>query len=450
MRLSSLIAAIALLVFAVTGPGALAQSSSSSSGLLAPPITGVPSSGTSAPSGSSNSLSAICGSTLQQAASPTAAEQGSSTFTQLVTYCQAAQQAQKAANDDAMLWKVWAGVAGICTTACITSFTMAHEALGKVCMMTNIGASVTSAIVTQNFASSLMGLAPIGLGLANKGHSSSASSSSGGSGKHGDIAACLSAATATIEVFTTEKDESSQQQTENTNLQAASQLSNTGSASSSGTTSATPISPTSDTTASSLSVAGAPSLTVEKGTNFAQTGDGSATCNTPGFACALAMDSQLPSFVSSPGFASELQKNSGLDPDQFMNSTQTPAQAILGASGGAGMNSSGLQTYAGMLGDLAAQFQGGEPPNSVYAGGHGGGGGGGGAAPDDTAAFGAAMAGLMKTLNPNAEKEKAEGHSANNISFPTRTPAYNADDPSFSIFDRVSFRYRYVSERLER
>ncbi len=164
------------------------------------------------------------------------------------------------------------------------------------------------------------------------------------------------------------------------------------------------------------------------------------------------MDSSCRRFVGTPGFGSELQGNSGQDPNQFLNGEQTPAQAILGAEGGAGLNGTGLQNYASLLGDTAAQFQGGEPPGSVYAGG-GGGAGAAAGAPDDTAALSSAMAGLMKTLNPGAEKEKIEAQSLNVIfqKQAGRAPSsLNPDDPTVSIFDRVSSRYRFVSDQLDR
>src|SRR5262245_36415536 len=73
---------------------------------------------------------------------------------QKLTYCAAAKDSKSAASKNSLLFKVWAGVAGVCTTACVASF-FSFGGANMACTGASIGGGVTDAVVTKEFTSGL-------------------------------------------------------------------------------------------------------------------------------------------------------------------------------------------------------------------------------------------------------------------------------------------------------
>lgn len=93
---------------------------------------------------------------------------GSASGAQKKAYCDAAKISYKAADDTKTMMKVWAGVAAVCTAACVAKPVSGQHRpwLGVLCQGSNIAGGVASAAVTKNYAMGLMGLAAGAFGLA--------------------------------------------------------------------------------------------------------------------------------------------------------------------------------------------------------------------------------------------------------------------------------------------
>jgi hypothetical protein len=365
--------------------------------------------------------------------------------TQKLAYCKAAQESQSAATSNGALWKVWAGVAGVCTTACLASFAGVGAAMGPVCTYSGIGAGVTDAIVTKNFMGGLMS---VGTSLAGK------FMGSGGKAADGSVkknwAACLTAATATLSTFTDKTAESQASDTENQNLTSAAALGpiknamtiNMGLTNTTGT-------------AQPISVAAGGVINGQSPTATTANVDPCKEAQLSGgktVACAASKDPGLANIIGNPAFNPALQNAAGTGLNGFVDQAKDPGAAIAAATG----TSLGSEA-TGKLGDLVAAAgrainteNAPTPADSTYAG--GGGGAGHAAAPEGDGGMGEAMAKLMGGLNPGATDTATALKNfrfVNGVKVPStlRGPA-SEDDRNISLFDRVTYRYYFVGRRI--
>ena len=433
------------------------------------------SSGSSSGGNSANDFDSVCADILAKSTDGKnhSAELGGQ-FAIKLQYCQAAKTAKDAGSQNGLLWKVWAGVAGICTYACISSFMASPHMM--LCTGANIGASVTDGVMTKNYMSSLMSLGTSVAGYAIY----KSTKTDGKPGK--DFGSCLSAATATMTTFSKKKAESAENDAMKSSLDAARAIlalntsggSSTSSSSSSGGAAPVSVTPPNPQGPGGFDPGTNKPPTITSNDNPGNNLPGGSACAALGnpmhlagaamsaiTSCALASDKTLPKFVSNPGFPSEIGKNTGLDPSKFFDGAKDPAAAILTSTGGAGLSPSDARLLANGLGDAERKFNS-ETGDSQYAatggksvlGGSGNSGAGGGIDP----VMGEMMANLMKQLNPGAGgpeggdgKGKGEPDVVEYRPDADRGPAtltYNPDDPAYSLFERVSYRYRLVNPRV--
>jgi hypothetical protein len=168
-------------------------------------------------------------------------------------YCQSAKLAKEGAATNDTLWKVWAGVAGLCVAACAATY--AGQAYADyVCMAGNLAGGVTDAVKTQEY----MGLATTAVGLGVQGAMKSglagkmfgngaskaatagtqpagqaAGQSAGQAGgqaggqaasSNGNMSSCLAGAAAGVQSFAKNQAKQDQEQAMKDNLDAANSL----------------------------------------------------------------------------------------------------------------------------------------------------------------------------------------------------------------------------------
>jgi hypothetical protein len=184
--------------------------------------------------------------------------------------------------------------------------------------------------------------------------------------------------------------------------------------------------------------------------------EGAGGCDKPnaGFAtqasCASASDATLPGFVKDPGFSSALQKATGMSPDDFASRAGsdglggTLGSTLAGLGGG---TTAAAEKAAALVAALEARAH--DDIGGAYAGGgHGGGGAGGGGGGED-GGLDKMMAGIMAQFGGKKDDESKKGVGM--LAFgdkAKRYPANVADDRRVSIFERVSNRYLFVTQRV--
>lgn len=381
--------------------------------------------------------------------------------TQWQQYCQAAEDAKKGASTDNTLFVVYAGVAAVCTGACVMQFTGYGAAQASVaCSGTGIAGAATDAILTKNYTSALASVAMGGIGAYQGVQNVTAGTAPQGISK---IMPCVSAAMAAGQSFMRKSNADKQNKTAKENLADAEKLKGQKAQltqNTSGMSGLTP--PRLPSLGSSGSGGGGGGEGGGGGTSGITGGTTQAASDAPvsdcgraasggtfkdHVACALAQDQKLAPIVSHPNFLKDLQTTTGLTPDEFLEKAETlgPTGAIGSVSSGFGPG--GAEKLQAALQQVAEHVASGEvDTDSAYAGGGGGGGGGGGSG---DSGMSAALAGLMEKLNPKDEKDsnpgKNDGLKYANAHF-SRDPA--AEDKEVSIFDRISYRYARVSPRL--
>jgi hypothetical protein len=383
----------------------------------------------------------------------TASSGNTGAATQALQYCQAAKSSQSAANADGILWKVWAGVAGVCAAACVSSLA-GHPWNQWVCAGTDIAGAATDGIITKQFATALMSVGTAVGGvvinqITNEGKEA---------GKKKDIGSCLSAAMAGYQVYAKYTDEKSQNTSVNSNLQSAASVESEATAvSEASAAAAAPTSNTSSALAGSVGVTGSGTTTaqaaVTKSTSAPAACSGVTTSTSAlsaQIACATASDSNLPSFVNNPGFASNFQKATGTSLGSFMASNDSPSSALASAMGG-GLSPSQSATLAAAIKQMDNKLNP-DVEGSTYAGGGGLNGGAEASNNPDLSAVGDAVSSLLKQLNPDGTSKDPQGAksgiSAVVFANRNRTPAAVTQDSSLSIFDRVTYRYIFVGRRV--
>lgn len=397
---------------------------------------------------------------------------------QKLEYCKAAEAARKGAKINKVLSATWIGVAGICATACAT--TWAAGTLQPLCTISNLSATGVDAITTANFTGALMSLMPQimtgGLSasslkfgslekrafeVGNKAFKEAhvAAKQEGLKGEaafnkadkigteaeqkeinSGRKSACISAATAGIAALTKSKSASSMSKTAKENIASAARVAQAG-----GTTVAMNqalINPgsgdgyaTNDPTQLGSSGSGGTS-----GGGSYKSECESLESTSAAIECALASDPSLPSMVRSPEFQKQFEANSGFPFSDLLKNEGSAGGALAQAMGG-GLPASdaGKLTAAIQAAELAVY---GGDTGSAYAG------GGGAAQPE-----GDPMLDAMQGMLANLQGQLGEGETpaggtgvdAVTLANERRPASIIAEDRSLNLFDRVSYRYRKVS-----
>jgi hypothetical protein len=405
----------------------------------------------------------ICKTTLEDkdSSTPQAAQK--------LQYCKAAKSAKEAFTANDTLWKVWAAVGGVCVSACALSF----AGIGNqfVCIGVNVAAGVTDGVLTENFMGAMMAIGGSVAGyMVNESFSNNgktAANDAQQNTKQGtskvkeafkaeqkDIGACIIAATAGIQIYMKMQAKETSKKTAETNLASAQAL-NESAATSTDTAVSAPT-PTPDPTATNYAAGGSARPEVISGSSTSgSSGNPCSGLNTSNgysntnigmaISCAIASDPNLPKYVSTPKFADDFKKSSGIDLGNFLNNSSSPEGAMIAASSGVLKPDQASRLGAAMkdLGQQVARRE----PNSAYSSGGGGFNHGGGSDPG----MEGMLAGLMNQFMPKQEGDGSQGTSTlPQIIFANQNkPAASIpEDRTLSIFDRVTYRYYFVSPRM--
>lgn len=410
--------------------------------------------------------------------------------TQKQPYCAAAESAEKAANANGVVWKVYAAASAVCTAACVASMTSAGASWHTwACQGSSVAASGLDAIKTQQYMNALQNLAVGGVSyflFNNKngrndgtgatsagGTAALATTGSGASGSGGgigfdaskaDISSCLTAASTAYSAYTKQQDASNARQSMKANLadvQALGSLSATGAplTGSTGSQSQGTSAPAASAVSGGASAAGSgggapPFVSAASISPVANEACGSAAANPSNaqlaIQCATAMDSGLGSVVSNPQFPSAFQQASGMPLGSYLANSggAAPNGAVAAGTGGV-LNPAGMSKVASAVAVLSPY---GPSSSGVYdALGYtsGQGGGGAGSAGDDVATMVGQLLGriLPKKAGP------ASNSPLVNVKFGASLNRSPADagaeqDRNLSLFDRVTSRYTFMSSRL--
>jgi hypothetical protein len=386
---------------------------------------------------------------------------------QAAQFLKAAKIADKAADTNDLLWKVWAGVGVVCIATCAASLGSSElfgpAATPYVCPGVTVAASVTDAVMTKEFTSAIMGIAGAGASLALAPDKPEPKIGPNGKEIAGKPAknwgACLSGAMATIQVFIKRQAMEDARQSAKQNRKIADQFLNAKNSALAVNAAPPAIFPSKsaaaaaggDGTSASSSGAGG-SLS---GNTAALSNEGlSKICSQSGsgagqaIQCAVSQDPTLPDGVNSPRFAKNFKKASGIEFGAFLEKKSGSAGgAIQGAIGGA--LSPGK---AAELGALVAQYESrfhalGGAEGSSYAGG-GGGGQRANSAPSEELNPQAIVEGLLAQFIPKDEAQGVASLDSIEKANRFRTPASIMEDSKMNLFDRVSYRYQTVTRRI--
>jgi hypothetical protein len=369
--------------------------------------------------------------------------QGAANQTQKGQYCASAQSAEQGSNADSALWKVWGGVAVVCTAAC----SPLGVAMATGCKYSNQSAKATDSATNRQYSSALQ--TSLNEQGGNVSQIPGAPTSAAGKLSGKISTPCQSAIAAAATAYSKFSSMKGQDQSAQANLSSARTLDiSAGTSVDSGQISAA-------TAGASLGAANSNSANVVNGesataasicANARKTSDPAATIQ-----CAVANDPTLPGFVNSTEFLSDFKKASGTDFSQFGNGTgASPADAIAQAAS-ANLDTSTATKVAMVMKSLQDKMALDVTP---YSGGGSGTSVAGADANDaNLPAFNDIMAGLMGKLgNPGDKTGAPSGIQAvifaNQRANKTRSPASVAENRSLSIFDRVTYRYYFVTKKM--
>jgi hypothetical protein len=394
----------------------------------------------------------VCGQIVKQSDSKKEPEAGSTLY-----YCLAAKGELEGAKNENIVWKIYAGVSGVCATACAVSATGYGLMAGQeyVCTGAAVAGAASEAIITKEYTQALTALAMTASPVLLNTMSSSTTKAAEGAAQTGkgaaktgkgavktDVASCISAATSALTSFQRYKAGRDQTKSAVKNIQSAKDHQ-------SETTQE--VTETNNSELSNSSRTGqSTSGQAREGEGLAQDKDTPEVCKTAHktqiysdrIACAAATDSELPSFVNSQRFGEELGKNSGQDPNSFMDNFDSPKDAIMGSML-ASMKPNQIAELSPLLDKMAEEA---EPNNSsIYHGGGGGGFSGGGEDGEMAAVMG--MLSQLMPKNPQGQ-DQHKGITAVISANKRNGPSTIAEDRSLSIFDRVSYRYFFVGRRI--
>ncbi len=497
LRLRGLLAASFVALSLVAEPWQTPASSSFGFGL--PFLAGLQVSQALAESGSSanngqpnpapNNLNSLCSSSVVNDPN----SQG-----QLQSYCSAAQSSLATQKADGAIWKAWTVVAGVCAASCGGLFVGATACLGV-----DISASIFQGVEAHDLAGAFQNIMFAGMGLgaaraqdqagraAKTKRSKIAPASAEGeseakstASKSRDVGSCLSALQAIYNVYSNYQDEKNQASSYRSNLDQAkqlysssltlngssSQLAATAGASRGGNNLLNPqgspaglsgLSAGNTNSGFSNSSAGLACAQVPTG----QPGDpANSNAGLPATAqgaailqCASAASNLLPNNLTSQPFADAFNSIANTSLGNFLGQPMSsPSQALTAAMGGDDLAPDAqaeLSQTLDSIGQQATQDSANITPGSDSLGGTYQSGGGRShskhGAQGDFLDFGSLIGHMMKSLNPqHPSASVSAGIAAIQRAYNQNTTQEAiAANPTFSLFDRVS--YRYLSKTLE-
>lgn len=342
--------------------------------------------------------------------------------TQWKEYCQAAFTAKEAHQANKSLVMVYAGVAAVCTTACVTSFFAPIPLTGTLCMGATAAGAVYDVVKTKQYTSAITSIGALGASLLlnnslNKDTPTSGSNSQGQTtgGEGGtpsdagpkppeqpskkDIGSCIQAAVAGVQAFMKHSAAKTDEKTANLNLDHAESLKaqamdyiailrNPGD----------PHSPQNPNASGSTAPRVQTGLTSSQNqgnlnrftlsSNNNKKGGGiytsGSSCQKAASAmdfksqlnCAISANPRLPKAARDPRFPEAIRTATGLNPNDFAREVNRsgPAGAIQKAGNSFGpANPDGTKILGSALKNLESSFGDGSEPSSLYASGSSGG-----------------------------------------------------------------------------
>lgn len=385
-------------------------------------------------------------------------------------YCDAAKASEKAAQANFWLGKVWIGVSAVCTASCAATLTgaMSGTILHNewLCAGSNAAGAVTEGIVNKQLAQAIMNLAGsagsimVAKMMADDAAKEAAKDGAKEVGKEGakkskNYGACLLAATSLAQVIARAQGESADKKAAQQALAMAAQQHDSNATGTDGRYQPPTLPGRSGGSGANMyaGAGGKHSITGSgEGGADAASGDPCKTAQATGSAgpvvsCALAKDSKLPSFVSSPRFGDDFEKVAGRNLDDFFKeSGTTGSPGALSAMSNL-LSSSGMNQLAAAMNEAERGMGSFGVSGSSYAGGGGGGGGGGDSEMADMAGL---MQGMMSQFMPGAGGAKAgpTSHELRYGSQGRRAPSGIYEDTTLNIFERVSHRYSVVTPQI--
>jgi len=363
--------------------------------------------------------------------------------------CKAAQDAQKGADTNSALYKVWGGVAAVCTTTCAQSLGGAAPN-ATLCTGSSLAGAGTEAAYTKNFMSAVGPAAATGQSYVTSQQAANNGAQQGAQNQR-DLSPCFSAATATQSAMTKYSSMKSNEKTVASSIQSvkdAKSTTDTPSIDSGGQKPELSAAEAGDSSGGDGSQSGNSFSGTSPEEACSRAKSTRSTSDT--IQCAALSDPTLPRFVAQPQFQNEFKKSTGMNFADFVASDDSPAKPITAAAG----NTSGAGSAAKLASLLERGDNAGHGPASpeyelasTYSGGGSGNGGGSGS---EDAALGEMLAGLMAQLNPEAAEDakRVEGVKAVIFANKSRSPASVAEDKALNIFDRVTYRYYFIGQRI--
>ncbi len=404
-----------------------------------------------APRASATDFNSLCGDVLRnngRPAQPAPAREGEAAPTpasqsdlqQKLQHCQAAESAKRAKSAASVTSKVWMATAGVCTAECFTTLGLGG---GGFCTMSTIATTGVDMAVTREFTQALTSIAGLAMNPGFKFGGQAAANA----GKKFNGGACIAAATAGVQAAMKMKSARDSQKVFDQEIASIRQLLGTTARSD---FAAVPRGPGALGNPYGTATAGGGGARRPLGNGVAERGDpcSAAEGGDTGAAlqCAAKTDPSIPTeMIAKPGFLNAFESTSGLGfGDLLTNENATAGQQLTAAMAG-GMGSQGVATLAAAVKKVETAV--GDDPGAMMASAGGGGGGAAGGASEDDA-LAQAMANLLKGVNGEKEEQPGVNETAIERANRTRSPASIAEDPSLSLFERVTFRYTSVSRQL--
>jgi hypothetical protein len=366
--------------------------------------------------------------------------------TQKLQYCQSAKSSIHATDADSSMWKVWAAVGGVCAAACAASF--AGVGNQYICIGVTLAGAAADAVITKNFMSAMMGVGAAGGGFMI--NQMSKSSTEGA--KQRDYGACMSAAVSAFQAYTKYSSMKTNEKSAKNNLKLAQNVSDAN-GNAVGSAPITSVVSAGGTGGDTSGVGGGSVGSTTSATSGSSSLSPQATCASAKstaavglmIQCAVASDSTLPKFVSSPKFQEEFKRDSGIDMKDFFAKDDPPGK-MLGSAMGGTLSSAQSARLTGALKSMEAYLYK-DNMTQTYSSGGGGGLNGG---KSEEPSIEAMMAGMMQQFMPKAEGDPNPNSGLTSVIFANqnKSPTALTEDTTLNIFDRVGYRYYFVGPRM--
>lgn len=373
------------------------------------------------------------------------------------SYCDAAKIAKRANGDESKLWKVWTGVAVVCTASCVASFF--GPVTGSVCTVSNVAGTVADAALTKQFSSAIMALGQYTL---THSASSAVASTAAKGASHRNLSACMSAASAGMQAMSKNKAANSSKDSMLSSLALAGKLESGTVPSDLTHTPHLPSTPGRRTGADRPLAGGGgvgsspvigeetkPSDNNGSEEMVCNTGSSSATPGSAGglASCAIALDSNLPEFIKQPEFDAEFEKATGTPFKDFLAQSPGDANNTLASL----MSGSMADGAAQKLSEVIQQLDHALPDSAIAGAKYASHGGGSASAPKEDAEFKFDLGALF-----GAEGGPALGGNEE-LNFEGRSPASTSNESSDiwhrgypgTIFEIVTKRLGASRDRVE-